>query len=110
MSMIQDFQIFGSHDTQDVTNLSLLGPHAAHPWPQIDGANFSIHDTGFSTNSSLSVGFFLPIFYSRLNFSLRILLMYLSGSNTTRDLRPNKCTTQRRHFVYRVYAISKGIL
>ena len=110
MSTIRAFQLSGSHDTQDVTNLSLLGPCAAHPWSQSDandGAYPPFHGMIFSTSSSLSVGFFLPISYLRLNFSDRILWMYLTGSNSARNLRRNECTIQRRHRFYRAYTISK---
>ena len=111
MSLIEAFQPSGSYDTQDFSDLLQLGPCAAHPWLQSDAAYppTGIHDTTFLTGSSLSVGLLSPIFYLRLNFSDRILWMYLTGSNSARNHwhQPNECTIQRRHGFYRAYTISK---
>jgi len=70
LSTIQHFQHSASYNQQGILGLLQLGPHVADPWLQ---NNSAIHRTSFLTSSSLSVGFFLPVFYSSLDFNDHIL-------------------------------------
>jgi len=97
---IQHFQHSASYNQQGILGLLQLGPHVADPWLQNDSA---IHGMSFPTSSSLSVGFFLPVFTRALTSMIIFYGMYLTGSSSARNLRPNEWTIHHKHIFYLAY-------